>query len=65
MTVSKKSGIVAKLVTHFGLPWNDAVVARCYGAIDLAVRDCVGRMQKFFLVDGNCHFAFGVNMDKE
>lgn len=62
--MSKKFGMVAKLATHSGLPWNDAVVAQCYGAIDVAVRDCVGRMQKYFLVEGIRLSAFGVNMDK-
>jgi hypothetical protein len=51
-------------MTHFGLPWNDAVVARCYSAIDVAVRDCVGRLQEYFLVEGIRLLVFGVNTDK-
>ena len=43
---------MVKLASQFGLPWNNATVERCYGAIDDAVRDYVGQMEQYFLVEG-------------
>ena len=65
LTASKKFGIITILAAHFGLPWNDAVVARCYDAIDVAVRDYVGRMQKYFVTEGSCLFRIDDDTNKE
>jgi hypothetical protein len=55
--------MVAKVASHCGLPLNDAVVARCYGAIDDAIRDCVGHIQNYFLVEGGFPFVKEVNLN--
>jgi hypothetical protein len=52
ITISRKFGMVARLLPNFGLPWNDTIVARCYGAIDVAIKNCVSRMQTYFLMEG-------------
>src|SRR5436190_11795905 len=52
VTVLKKFSMVAELASQFELPQNDVVVGRCYNAIDVAFRDCVARMQTYFLVEG-------------
>lgn len=54
--------MVAKVASHCGLPLNGAVVARCYGAIDDTIRDCVGCIQKYFLVEGRIPFVMDVNL---
>jgi len=45
--------MVAKVLPNFGLPWTDTIVARCYGAIDVAIKNCISRIQTYFLMEGN------------
>jgi len=40
-------------MNHFNLPWNDAVVAKCYSAIDVSTQSLIQRIQEYFLSEGN------------
>lgn len=55
--------MVANLASLFDILWGDAIVTRCYGFIDEAVGDYVGRMQSYFLVEGThvCGGELNVN----
>ena len=44
--------MVASLVSKFGLPRSDAVLVRCFSAVDTTIEMAVGRIRDYFLVEG-------------
>jgi len=63
VAISRKFAMVAKVLPNFGLPWTDTIVTRCYTAIDVAIKNCVSRMQTYFLMEGNGFRNSGANED--